>query len=420
MQLHEREAAGQGQDSAEKMTMAPETSSRQIARNQRPREPVHSVAALRKGMSLMISFPYVVKGIATQIGRVISISEWAEQTRVPHRHEPGAHLTGEAVERMIGVRSKSWDPERFRTIDRVRRVAGLAIESSGLQRTAIDAAIVVTCTPYELMLDQDAFRLLRELGLREDIAPIQMGAGCAGFARACAVAAKLAADNVLVVTYSAVSPLMILPDGRVNPHYLANTVHPLGRQLWASAALFSDGAAAVVLSRREGLGSVCLYSRDTQRLKDPEALDPLVHYLGGGVASPPGAPEAPALSCYGMKAPAVKRYYMEGMLRNHEELRAHRPGYDDEVRRIYTHQASPALVNGFLGTVGFDTSKVGVNVEAYGNLVTPSTLRILHEDIAARRIDRGDEFCISVVGAGPERGAVLAKVDVAMAPPLGD
>jgi 3-oxoacyl-[acyl-carrier-protein] synthase-3 len=213
---------------------------------------------------------------------------------------------------------------------------------------------------------------------------------------------------------------MIFPDGNVNPHYLANTVHPKGRTLWVSPALFSDGAAAVVLSRREGLGSACLYSRDTQRSKDPESLDPLIHYLGGGIASPPGAHETPALSCYGMNAAAVKRYYMEGMLRNHEELRAHRPGYDHEVRRIYTHQASPALVNGFLGTVGFDASKVGVNVEDYGNLVTPSTLRILHEDLAAHRIDRGDEFCISVVGAGPERGAVVATVDVPLPAPLGD
>jgi hypothetical protein len=45
----------------------------------------------------------------------------------------------------------------------------------------------------------------------------------------------------------------------------------------------------------------------------------------------------------------VKRYYTKGMMLNHAALEAALPGYVDRVRRIYTHQASPALVDEFAG-----------------------------------------------------------------------
>lgn len=374
----------------------------------------------------MIGFPYVVKGLATAIGEVVAIDDWAQRVGVPDRHRPGERLSGAQIERIVGVRSKSWEPKRFRSLDLVCKTAARALESSGIPRGAIDAAIIVTCTPFELMLDQDSFKLLRELGIPDDVVPIQLGAGCAGFARAAALAAKLTAKNVLVITYNATSPIFELPDGSVNANYLENAVHPHGAQLWASAALFSDGVAVAILSRPSAPApsrdAFCLYSRDSlvPDSTDPTFGDPLIHYLGGGVSAPSGSSGSAELACYGMNGAAVKRYYMAGMLRNHRELRAHAPDYDRRVRRIYTHQASPALVRGFLETVGFDPGKVGVNVEVCGNLVTPSTLRILHEDLVAGRIERGDELCISVVGAGPERGALLATVDVATIVPLDD
>src|SRR5260370_30901117 len=101
--------------------------------------------------------------------------------------------------------------------------------------------------------------------------------------------------------------------------------------------------------------------------------DPLIHYLGGGAIHPVGTPGAAELSCYGMNGPEVKRYYTKGMMLNHAALEAALPGYVDRVRRIYTHQASPALVEEFARLADLPSYKAPSNDPQLGHLVSSST-----------------------------------------------
>jgi 3-oxoacyl-[acyl-carrier-protein] synthase-3 len=109
----------------------------------------------------------------------------------------------------------------------------------------------------------------------------------------------------------------------------------------------------------------------------------------------------------------VKRYYTGGMLLNHAALETAMPGYVDRVRRIYTHQASPALVDDFARLAGLPPCKAPTNARQFGNLVSASTARMLHDDLCRGDIGNGDLICTSVVGAGPERGAYVVPVGVA-------
>jgi 3-oxoacyl-[acyl-carrier-protein] synthase-3 len=45
--------------------------------------------------------------------------------------------------------------------------------------------------------------------------------------------------------------------------------------------------------------------------------------------------------------------------------------------------------------------------------VSPCTAKMLHDDRAAGRLAENDTVCVSVVGAGPERGAFLLPVALA-------
>src|SRR5258708_25728472 len=112
-----------------------------------------------------------------------------------------------------------------------------------------------------MMLDQDAVRLARELSLPDEVVPIQVGAGCAGLARAAALAAQLSASNVLVITYNTPSRGTGDLKGGVSPLYRSNKVHPLGRRLWASTGKFSDCATACVLTRHPPDDDTDLYHR---------------------------------------------------------------------------------------------------------------------------------------------------------------
>lgn len=353
---------------------------------------------------------YEIVGVDAEIGSLMSMADWAEWAS-----GDGAQLPSPAViQRAVGLTSKSWDTERFKDLGVARDSASRAMEMAGVDPSEIDAAIIVTCTPYQILLDQDSFQLLRELRIPDTVAPIQVGAGCAGLARAMTLLASMTARCALVLTYNLVSG-MALSDEAV-ALYRSNAAHPLGRHMWVSPALFSDGAAALVLRRTPEVTGFSLYSRDSHSFGDePAFTDPIIHYPGGGVAYPPGSRDAAELSCYGISLGAVKEYYTKGMMLNHEALTKERPGYVEEVRRIYTHQASPALVDAFAKLAALPADKAPTNARRLGNLVSASTAQMLHDDVQQGIVGPGDEVCLSVVGAGPERGAFILPIAASVA-----
>jgi 3-oxoacyl-[acyl-carrier-protein] synthase-3 len=224
-----------------------------------------------------------------------------------------------------------------------------------------------------------------------------------------ALATQMTAKKILLISYSLSS--LYTQTGV----YKNNAVHPLGKSLWMSAALFSDGVSAVVLDKQDGPTGYSFYSRDSENFGQEEGFDdPLIHYTGGGAWNPPGTANCEELSCFAMAGPKIKEYYIKGMTLNHRQMLALHPGYLTTVKKIYTHQASPQLTNAFLDTLikehGIDRAKLGINVVKYGNLVSTSTIKLLHDDMNAGVVLPGDRICISVVGAGPERGAFIVPV----------
>jgi 3-oxoacyl-[acyl-carrier-protein] synthase-3 len=359
-----------------------------------------------------------IDGAQATTGKVLSIEEWAQHARIPHRKREGV-LSGAEIEHILGIRSKSWDPALFRDPTLVVEIAASALASAAMRPDEVDAAIVVTCTPYEVLLDQDSFRLLRMLGIPDHVVPIQCAAGCAGLARAMWIASQLDARNVLILAYNLPSLITEDEEGRLSSLYRTNTVHPMGEMLWTSPAIFSDAAAALVVRRTEAPTGIALYSRDSQRLGDePGFTDPLIHVLGGGAKHPLTKAGGRELMSFGMAGEHVKRYYTAGMMRNHHSLNSARPGYVRAVKRIYTHQASPALIEDFTRRAELPSDKTPTNAARLGNLVTPCTIQLFHDDLLSGAAVEGDELCFSVVGAGPERGAFILPVGPIAAKPF--
>ncbi|QNE75170.1 hypothetical protein F0344_11635 [Streptomyces finlayi] len=356
-------------------------------------------------------FPYEISGAHADLGTIVGMDDWAGRARVPDRHRPGGHLSGATLTKLLGVRGKSWDPAHFASLDAVVAVARQALDQGGLDPSDVTAVVLVTCTPYQVMLDQDAFALMRRLGIADRVPPVQLGAGCGGLARAAAVVSAMRAERALVVAYNITSRVSTGSDGSLLPQYAENSAHPYGRNLWASPALFSDGAAALVLLRDAEADGVLLYSRDSRSFDGgPAVTDPLIHFLGSGSSHPAGTPGADELSAYGMNSPEIRRYYSTGMKLNHQVLQAARPGYLKEISRLYTHQAHPFLVDAFLAETDIPAEKAPGNARTIGNIAAPSTIALLHADLRAGALTPGDLVCLSVVGSGPERGAFLARM----------
>lgn len=359
-------------------------------------------------------------GAAALIGDVITIDEWARHMRIPDRKGEG-HLDGGRIEQILGVHHKSWSPEAFRDPETVAKVGRAAMESAEVQPSEIGALILCSCTPYEVTLGQDSFRFARLLGLRDDALHVQMAAGCGGLARVMNLVADLPYDNVLVLAYNSASSLTYR-DGSPNDVYRDNSAHPFKSILWASPGIFSDGAGAMVLRRQDSEPGICFYSRDSHSFGDgPGFHDPIVHFPGGGVLHPPGFGASEELSAFSMSGRIIANYYNNGMLLNHEKMLELRPTYREEVKRVYTHQAGPAMVEDFIGRAQIPREKAPTNAAELGNLVSPCTLKLLQDDLLAGALDDGDELCFELIGAGPERGAftlhnrVRQAVEVALA-----
>ncbi|MCZ4121902.1 3-oxoacyl-[acyl-carrier-protein] synthase III C-terminal domain-containing protein [Streptomyces sp. H39-S7] len=358
-------------------------------------------------------FPYALTGAHTTLGPVVTMDAWAKVAQVPDRRNPGEALEGSFITRLLGVESKSWGPDQFATPETVAETARAALSSACLEPRDIDAVVVVTCNPYQILLDQDAFTLMRLLGIADHVPPLQLGAGCAGLARAASLVSRLSAERALVIAYSVPSRTSTCADGTLLPAYRDNTVHPYGRNMWSAPALFSDAASAMVLERDEAIDGLVLYSRDSQSFGDEAAIDdPLIHFLGGGTDSPAGTPGSAELACFGMNPPEITRYYSGGMTLNHQALETARPGYLDHVSRVYTHQANPRLVDEFIQETGLSAEKAPSNVRQLGNTVSPSTLALLHADQLNGNLAYGDRACFSVVGSGPERGAFITPIRI--------
>ena len=359
------------------------------------------------------SFPYKISGVGAQLGELISVDDWARRAHIPHRKNAGQEVSGDDIEDIIGVRSKSWERERFCSIDTVVDVACQALRSAAVTAEDIDVVFVATCTPYELMLDQDAFVLMRRLRIPDHVAALQLGAGCGALARVAAHMARMRVERTLVISYNAPSPIGIDENG-VLPHWSGEqSEHPFAKNLWVSGALFSDAASALVFERDENFEGVGFYSRDSLDFGgDPGFSDPLIHYPGGGVAHPPGSPGSTELSAFGLNGPELARYYSRGMWLNQNAMEACRPGFVDNVQRIYTHQAGPALVENYRQAAGLDSTKAPTHARELGNLVTSATPILFYTDIVNDLVGTGDTVCFSVVGAGPERGAFLTQTEI--------
>ncbi|MCP4599377.1 MAG: hypothetical protein GY847_02385 [Proteobacteria bacterium] len=344
-------------------------------------------------------------GVSALTGDIVPMDEWAEQVDiVDPKHNK--RIDGRIIRKLLGVNGKSWSPDLFRDPNTIVRVGKAALESAEILPDEVEAIITVSCTPYELNLGQDSFRFARALGLSEDVLLIHLETGCGGLARMMNIVNKLSVNTILVLAYNVVSSMTIM-DG---PNRLAyfNGYHPMENLVWMSAALFSDGAGGIVLRRTEKNTGFAFYTRDAHSFGDgPPFTDPIVHFPGGGVLHPPGFHNCEASMFFAMSGRIIAEYYNKGMMLNHQSLLDVQPNYVDEVRRIYTHQAGPALVKSFKELSGISSDKAPSNAQEIGNTVSSCTIQLLYEDIEKGIVKEGDTICFSVVGAGPERGAFL-------------
>jgi len=172
-----------------------------------------------------------------------------------------------------------------------------------------------------------------------------------------------------------------------------------------SAGLLGDGAAAVVLRRREPAPGYH-FVQETYS----EHLD-ICQVQGGAHLLPPFAyrPENDADFRFHMDGPRVFRVackYLPPMV----DVLSQRTGIAREDLQVLPHQASPRAVEAMRRFLGFDADRFHNRVERFGNLVSASIPALLHECRRERIVNTGDRVLLLGTSAGYSQAALIFRM----------
>jgi 3-oxoacyl-[acyl-carrier-protein] synthase III len=306
-------------------------------------------------------------------------------------------LPSGTVERRTGMRSRR----------RVEGETGSSMAAAAIEQAlasvdlGADALDLLVCASgvAERPVPSTASLVARRLGL-SGVACYDVNATCLSFLVALdLVAAKLRLGEV---TCAAIVSSDIASVG-LDPRQLE------------SAALFGDGAAAIVL-RSEPVqgGDDASYPR--VRLETyPEGVD-FTTITGGGTAYPPNryTPESAGAFLFHMDGPAVYRLARKLLAPFTERFASQVglgwPALVARAARVVPHQASPASIPLMARHLAIPLAKVAVNVERVGNLVAASLPFTLHEERTSGRLQPGDDVLMIGTGAGFGLGAAWLRV----------
>lgn len=285
------------------------------------------------------------------------------------------------------IRSRTGIARRHRvspgmsTSDLAVEAGARALKSSGQDH--VDAVVLATTTPDELC-PATAPQVASRLG-QPHIPAFDVSAVCAGFLYGLATATGLVAtgvaDRVLLIGAEAFTTL-IDPEDR------------------ATAAIFGDGAGAVVLRVGDpdepgAIGPVILGS-------DGSNSD-LVEVPGGGArCRVPSAEASPYLQMQGRETFRHAVRHMTNACRKATEA----IGWTlDDVDRLVAHQANARIIASVADGLGIPAERRASNIEHVGNTAGASVPVLLAEENAIGGLVEGHKVLLTAFGGGLAWGA---------------
>ncbi len=296
--------------------------------------------------------------------------------KVVSNAEIGARLGVEDdwIVRRTGIRSRRVAADHERLETHAAAWARAALARAGVDATDVDLVIVATTTSDELM-PGTAPLVAHAIGARRAGA-FDVGSACTGFLSALAVAAgQIEAGRVgcaLVIGADLMSRI-------TDPHDRA------------TAAVFADGAGAIVLLATE----------------DEGRIGPVVLGSDGAGAGHIYVPRSDAkirMRGHETFREAVSRL----TLCTHQATRAAGVGLDEVDLFVY-HQANGRILSAVGERLGLDPERVVDCISEYGNTCAATLPLALAFSESAGMLQRGDRVLLGAFGAGFTWGATVIE-----------
>lgn len=261
-----------------------------------------------------------------------------------------------------------------------------ALAAAGREPEDIDMVILATATP-DTLIPSAASALQKELGAG-NAGSFDLNAGCTGFVYGLSVASAMIRAGLQ-------QRILLAGAERITWY--------LDWSLRDSAVLFGDGAGAAVIEPSEeplGLLSAVLgcqaEARETLWIKD---------FGSAGDRTRPG---------YGhwevnFDGREIFKRAVGGMARASAEALERAGLAAADVDLVIPHQANQRIIDSLAKQLGFDKSRVFVNIEEYGNTSAATVPVALTEALEAGRIEPGAILLMPVFGAGLTVGAAVVR-----------
>jgi 3-oxoacyl-[acyl-carrier-protein] synthase III len=294
--------------------------------------------------------------------------------------------TSAELSRLIG-RSKNWIISRTGVVNRHIAEEPMDVMGAKAARDALqdgpppDCIINASTTPLQLIPDSSVF-IQKELVLN-GIPSWSVQATCLSFVVALNSAAALIQTGIykriLIVSAEAGTPWRDLNEPE-------------------SAALFGDGAAAVVVEPTPEGEESCLC--DWVMTTWPEGADS-TEFRGAGTRRPPFICEEtrPEDYCFHMKGPKIFRFAIPRAKEAMEVIFKRNNLEVKDIDRLILHQASGKAIEQYV-KYGFERERVEKNLDEYGNCISASIPMSLALSDRKGRLKRGDTILIGGTGAG--------------------
>ena len=326
-------------------------------------------------------------------GRPTEISSLA--TYVPPRLLTNADLeklvdtSSDWILQRTGIHTRHVVDPGVATSDLAKEAALQAIAQAGLTPDDIDLIIVGTTTP-DMFFPSTAALVQNKIGASRAWG-FDLAGACSGFTFALATASQLVStgrhDHALVIGADVMSSIIDYKDR-------------------ATCVLFGDGAGAVVVSAA----------------KDPAlAILDFAHEIDGAggqfLKMPAGGSLQPAthetveqrLHFVKQDGQAVFKF----AVRKTEEITRvimQRNGLTaDDIALFVSHQANRRIITASADRLGFEASKVIINLERFGNTTAATIPLALDDCVQDGRLKKGDLVLLASVGAGFTVGGVLLR-----------
>ncbi len=300
---------------------------------------------------------------------------------------PEKKLTNADLEKMVDT-SDAWIRERTGieerriaadgelTSDLAIRAAQVALTDAGISGQEIDMIVVATTTPDDT-LPATAVKVQEAIGMTGGFA-FDVQAVCSGFMYALATA-----DNF--IRTGAVRRALV-----IGAETLSRIVDWTDRN---TCVLFGDGAGAVVLEARDGVGT----KADTGVLQVALRSDGRYRQLLGATG---GVSKNQRAGTITMEGREVFRHAVTNLAAIAAEVMQAADVTASEIDFLVPHQANVRIIDGTAKKLAFEADRVILTLPKQGNTSAASIPLALWEGVSSGRIRRGHLLLLESMGGG--------------------